>query len=122
MRSRIRTWWLAGALLLGAALLGAPGCATISQASRGGTGADQDKGPAAYGGVRTIANACADISRGVDWGVLPVILMTLDAPFSFALDTVLLPFTVINELARGGIEVPSFLDMWTDRVGGWTED
>lgn len=102
-----------------AALLAGPGCGTIAQAIRGGAGPGQGRGPAVFGGTRSIAHSCADLAAGRDWELLPVICMVLDGPLSLAADLLLLPYAAVNELIHGGFEVPTFLDMWSDRLHDW---
>lgn len=109
-----------GLALLVALTLGvAPGCGTIAQAIRGGRGAARGAGPAAFGGTRAIVASCADLAAGKDWELLPLVAMVLDGPLSLVADLVLLPYAAVNELIHGGIDAPSFLDMWSGRLQDW---
>ena len=63
------------------------GCGTLMQSS-------SRDGPAIYGGLRAF---CGE--RG-----LLFFLLLPDLPFTFVLDTVFLPASMINELVHGGIE------------------
>ena len=82
-------------LLLSLALL-LPGCAFGIQAS-------QDEGPAVYGGVRLMVESLTTDEEHLSVG--DRILIALDTPLSFVLDTLFLPISIINELVRGGIDV-----------------
>jgi uncharacterized protein YceK len=95
------------------ALVSGPGCGTFSQLTSG-------KGLAIYGGLRV---DCSLVGQGWDliqpsmsesggWAArekppMAVLwpVMLLDVPFSLAADTILLPFSLLNELCQGGIDV-----------------
>jgi len=92
-----------------------PACGSISQ-----FGSHNEKaGPAIYGGVRIDLRslwqyfAQYDTVVGDDTAAflgLPLIL--LDLPLSFVADTVLLPWSLYNEIAKGGIETHSYYEIW----------
>ncbi len=73
-----------------ACLLG--GCGTIFDA---GT-----KGPRIYGGVRTDVETIGGGDPGSHLDATPIlrIASALDLPFSLAADTLILPYTIFNEL------------------------
>ena len=80
------------ALLMAATLaLAAAGCGTINDLTKG------DDGQRIYGGVRQDAGMihAANQQAGIILGIL-------DFPFSFVLDTALLPVTLIFALFRAG--------------------
>jgi len=77
------------ALLL-AVLLSLAGCGTINDMTKG------DDGQRVYGGIRQDAGMIQSNNS------TPVVLGILDFPFSFALDTAMLPITFIIMLIRGG--------------------
>ena len=78
------------ALVLAAALC-CGGCGSINDISKG------DDGQRVYGGVRQDANMISNSNSGT-----PKVLGVLDFPFSFILDTVFLPVTIIFAIARSG--------------------
>jgi uncharacterized protein YceK len=72
-----------------AVLLCCAGCGSINDITRG------DDGQRVYGGVRQDANMISNSNSST-----PKVLGVLDFPFSFVLDTVFLPVTVIFAIAR----------------------
>ena len=76
----------------------ASGCGTTLQASG-------LYGPAIYGGVR-----CDILSIAQEPEVAALILV-VDLPFSFVADTVILPWSIYNEIKRGGVKVKSIQEM-----------
>ena len=84
------------ALLIAAVVIS--GCGTTFQ----GSGL---YGPAIYGGVR-----CDVLSIAQEPEVAALILV-VDLPFSFVADTVILPWSIYNEIKRGGVKVKSIQEM-----------
>lgn len=71
------------------------GCSTHLQAW------SMDEGPAILGGVRMIGETFA-----ADHTSIPQVIMAcLDFPLSLTLDVFVLPFSAINEVVQGGIDV-----------------
>ena len=58
-------------------------------------------GPAIYGGVR------CDILSIAQEPELAALILVVDLPFSFLADTVILPWSIYNEIKRGGVKVKS---------------
>lgn len=82
-------------LCLAALALLPAGCSTMNQIDA------QAEGPAAFGGVRyTVARWEAKGTTPGDQAA-----MFLDLPLSFALDLVIMPFSALNEIVAGGIDV-----------------
>lgn len=105
MRKRIERATL---LVLAAGLLA--GCGTITQAAVGGRRADSGEpvsGPAVYGGVKSVLETHrrqkADGSLHIDG----YIYAAIEIPASALLDTVFLPWSLINQGKKGEIEVYS---------------
>ncbi len=71
------------------------GCGTVLQI-------DDGHGPAIYGGIRFDVRS---ITKDKDVGI--ALMMAVDLPFSLVADTVILPWSVYNEISQGGIEVIS---------------
>ena len=85
--------FLSGVLLT--TVLTFSGCSTHLQAW------SMQEGPAILGGVRMIGQTfVADHTSIAD-----IILACLDFPLSLTLDVVVLPFSAINEIVHGGIDV-----------------
>lgn len=95
-------------LLLVAAAALFPGCSTVCQWAKG------PDGPAAFGGVRSIAGALVDLGHGSDGGIAPTIALCFDVWISFVADVVILPYSAINELllVDGFIDPPTFYELW----------
>jgi uncharacterized protein YceK len=77
--------------LVMAATLSCAGCGTINDLTKG------DGGQRIYGGVRQDAGMIQASNSDT-----PVVLGILDFPFSFVLDTALLPVTLIIAIFRSG--------------------
>ena len=77
-------------VLLLAVTLCAAGCGTINDMTKG------EEGQRIYGGVRQDAGMVASRNS------TPIILGILDMPFSLALDTAMLPITLIFAIFRAG--------------------
>ncbi len=75
------------------------GCGTLFQGH-------EDSGPAIYGGIRFDVQSIAQAEDAVD-----VLLMLMDLPFSLVADTVILPWSIYNEIDKGGIDTRSFQQM-----------
>lgn len=90
-------------LLIGLTLLLAPlsGCCTLGQSA-------QREGPAVFGGVRLDAKLLA-LTGGKEPTMIGLVL--LDLPLSLTLDTLLLPFSIPNEIEERGIETEWGIDL-----------
>ncbi len=86
------------ALLIAAVAIS--GCGTLFQGH-------EDSGPAIYGGIRFDVQSIAQAEDAVD-----VLLMLTDLPFSLVADTVILPWSVYNEIDKGGIDTKSLREIW----------
>lgn len=73
-----------------------PGCSTGRQIRT------QNDGPAVFGGMRMmVALLGSDQPHVKGDGIMAVV----DSPFSLVADILILPFSIINEIAAGGITV-----------------
>lgn len=99
--------------LLAAWLLCAPGCSTIVQAMKGGTGISVD-GPAIYGGTRAIAGTWYDVFHGIRVQEPTLVIVSLDWITSLVADTLILPWAIVNEVFFEDfpMNVQAFHEMW----------
>lgn len=91
------------AAVLAAGVLVLPGCMSILQAT-------SSDGPAVFGGVRLYGRVWAaafsdePADPKLQFEPLDLIFLTLDAPLSLAIDFVLMPVSIPNEIVAGGID------------------
>lgn len=82
-------------------LMSLGGCATALQ---GRLGFVHQEGSAIYGGIRTWINSLGDLPDH-DYPVLTVCASFLDMPLCLIADTMLLWYSIPNEILQGGINV-----------------
>lgn len=89
------------------AVLFAPGCATVVQLL------DGNKGPAMYGGTRSIIATFQDVAHGIKVQELSLVILALDWPLSLVADTLLFPWAAVNELVlEDDVKVRAFYEAW----------